>query len=466
MPASATPELVAIIDAANRAQGYNTGDSPRADTSAAPPLTEIGELGEDPQLDLSARGAMPGLDRSREAEFERSLADAEARHRCQFEEAQSLWKRERQALEAEMERLAAEYRQHLEAVQAERAEIERVATDRGRQLEAVQGERDAAFRRAEGMVREHTELAERVKEVGAERDGLRGDRLAAIAEFDRLAARVSELEQALGEARARHAEELSARREEERRGLVQASERLARERDNSSEQLRDLLAQLEEALAQLEISRRQGAEERETMRGEIEAARDALARSLDRDGALPSRQEWDHYQAEVERLAGEFKRVQDEKDAESRRCGELADRLNQRDDELEQARRALVAETEAHQRALEELQLRLQCLQRSDPQAVEDLGTADVPVLVGADPAVDLPNLEESVAVERLPVEENPPAVVPVVPVVPGPNPPNSPDERIAALRTYLRKVQEADKERLNQRLLRRLIRAWRHEEP
>ncbi len=48
-----------------------------------------------------------------------------------------------------------------------------------------------------------------------------------------------------------------------------------------------------------------------------------------------------------------------------------------------------------------------------------------------------------------------------------GPNPPDSPDERIAALEElFLRNAQEADNERLNKRLLRRLVRVWRHEAP
>ncbi|WP_406694061.1 hypothetical protein V5E97_23750 [Singulisphaera sp. Ch08] len=437
VPASATTDLMAAIHATNRAQGFLDSDSERSDELVVPPPMEFGEVRDHPQLELSGMGETSGL-RSRGSEIELALAEAEARR---FEQSQMHWQRERQDLEDEIERLAVRHSQ---------------------QLEAILGERDDALRRVEESVREQTELAQRVAVAEAARDGLLEERLATAAAFDRLAARVGELELTLGEARSRHAEELSARREEERRAMAQAAERLARERDNSSEQLRDVLAQLEDALAQLEIARRQGAAEWEAMRRELEVARSS-AISLDVSRELPSRLELERSQAEVERLAEEVERARAERDAESRRCKELAERVNERDGELERIRLAHEAEAQEHRLAVEELQLMLRYRPRPDLQPSGDPATADS----GADGmSVDASPGDSLVVVG--PGSDNPLVAVPEssVELVTGPNPSDSPDERIAALRTYLRNAQEADKQRISKGLLRRLVRGWRHGKP
>lgn len=501
VPASATPELIAAIHAANQAQGFTGSETERTDESAVSSSMEFGESGGHPQFDLSETGEAPGSAASRGIEHAHALVEAEARHARQFERAQALWGSERRNLEEEVERLAARHSQQLEALRGERdaahrrvedlvreqmesakrtteveaeldgllaeqqataAACERLAAWHSQQLEALQGERDAAHRRVEDLVREQVESTKRITEVEAERDGLLAEQQATAAARDRLVARVDELERLLGEVQARHAEELTARREEERRAMALASDRLARERDNSSEQLRDVLGQLEDALAQLEITRRQGEAEREAMRKEIEVARSS-ARSIDAGLELLNRQELDRYQGEVERLAGEVNRALDAKDAESRRCGELSERLKERDDELAQMRLAHEAEVQAQQLALEELQLMLKSRQRPsasvDLPAVEEsvtLGPGGAALPVEADPGDPLAPEKPDVVEPLLGVETS--AVV-----VPRPNPSNSPDERIAALRTYLRNVQDAERERLNKGLFRRLARAWRH---
>ncbi|WP_237722713.1 coiled-coil domain-containing protein [Singulisphaera acidiphila] len=501
MPASATPELIAAIHATNQAQGFTGSDTERTDELAVSSPMEFGESGGPPLFDLSEMGDASGSAASRGIEHAHALAEAEARHARQLERAQALWGSERQGLEEEVERLVARHSQQLEALRDERDAAHRRAEDlvreqmesaqritevvaerdgllvereamaaacdrltawHSQQLEVLQGECDVAHRRVEDLVREQVESARRVTEVEAERDGLLAEQQATAAAGDRLVARVDELERSLGEAQARHADELTARREEERRALALASDRLARERDNSSEQLRDVLGQLEDALAQLDITRRQGEAEREAMRKEIEVARSS-ARSIDAGLELLNRQELDRYQGEVERLAGEVNRALDARDAESRRCGELAERLKERDDEIVQIRLAHEAEAQAQQLALEELQLMLKSRQRPsasvDPPTVEEsvtLGPGEDALPVEADPG-DPPAPEKPDVAEPLLSVETPTVVVP------RPNPSNSPDERIAALRTYLRNVQDAERERLNKGLFRRLARAWRH---
>ncbi len=83
-----------------------------------------------------------------------------------------------------------------------------------------------------------------------------------------------------------------------------------------------LLTQLEDALAQLEISAGKGwrIARRCVLRSRWRSGGGAFDQSLQ----LPSRQELDHFQGEVERLAGEVKRAEEEKAAESRRCQELS----------------------------------------------------------------------------------------------------------------------------------------------
>lgn len=456
VPASASSDLVAAIQATNRAQGYFESE---AESQTVESLTPA--LGDDREL-----GEALGQARSRVAELERALAEAEARHVQQLEQSETGRVGDRQELEAQAERLAAQ---------------------QGRLVATLEGERDAARHRVNELGREQAELVRRLTEVEEVRDRLLEERTATAVVFDRQAARVGELERTLGEIQARHAEELSTRREEERRALALASERLARERENASEQLRDVLTQLEDALAQLELTRRQGVADREAMRAEIEAARSGGG-SLDPSLQLPSRQELDHFQGEVERLAGEVNRAEEEKAAESRRCEDLSAQLNQRETELEELRRLHEVEAETHQLVVEELQLRLRYRRPSDmPAALDGFATPDsdpVDALPGpdSDKSTDIEltetETETEIETETETAEPLPALVTLPVPVTAevnskagvvvgsGPNPPDSPDERIAALRSYLRNAQEADNERLNKRLLRRLVRVWRHEAP
>jgi hypothetical protein len=458
VPASATPELIEAINATNQAQGFTAGDQERADEPGSPWPIELVVSGDFPQLEPSRVEGAPDL-AARVAELEHSLAKAEARHAQQFEQSRAVWEAERRALEHEAALLGVQYNRQLDDERALQA----------RQRETLRRERDAALRRVEEMTREQGGLAERVTELAAERDGLLAQRLATAAELDRLGARVLELEQALGETRTRHTEELSVRREEERRALAHAAERLARERENSSEQLRDVLTQLEDALAQLEIARGQLATERESMRREIEAARES-ARSRNVAQELPSWEERERYQLETERLAGEIERVQNEKEGETRRCGALAERAQRLETELVQARLAYESEAQARRLAVEELQILLNYRPRidrgSDSSELDGGATSDHEDLdPGAGPAALEPTGAATEADSEAEAEPEPTPAIALT-TAPATTLSESLDERIAALRAYLRNVQKQEEERMNNGFLRRLARAWRPTQP
>jgi DNA-directed RNA polymerase subunit RPC12/RpoP len=458
VPASATPELIDAINAANRAQGFSAVDREGADEPGSPSPLELVISGDVPQPEPSGREGAPDPE-SRVAELERALAKAEVRHAQRFEQARAIWEQERRALEDEADLLGVQYSRQLDDERALQV----------RQRETLRRERDDALRRVEAMTRERGGLAERVAELAAERDGLLAQRSATAAELDRLGTCVVGLEQALGEARTRHAEELGARREEERRALAQAAERLARERENSSEQLRDVLSQLEDALAQVEIARHRLATERETVRREIEATYEPAC-SPNVAQERPSGEALERYQVETERLAGEIERVRNEKEAESTRCRELAERAQQLEAELEQARLAHESEAQARRLAVEELQIllnyRLRSDRGSDALDLEGNPTSEHEHEHGDDDG-DLDPMAGPAASEPpgAATEDEPTPALSLSPA-PGRNPSDSPDERIAALRAYLRRVREQEEARMNRGFLRRLARAWRPSEP
>lgn len=165
VPEMATPELLSLIEEANRAQGF--GEKP-----TEPPPLELVVVGNPSLVGLPGAEEAPQL-ALRVAELERALARAEARYSRQLEQAQENWNGIRRALEHHTDQWAIRYNQQLDKERAWHA----------RRRERIRAERDAA--------------QTRVRELEGERDRLMAQRRIAAVELARLGARVVVLEQTL-----------------------------------------------------------------------------------------------------------------------------------------------------------------------------------------------------------------------------------------------------------------------------
>lgn len=365
---------------------------------------------------------------------------------------------------------AAETAAAAEALHAE-AEDLRQRADRLRQ------ERDAALRLVEEFYQEQRRLTDRVAGLESETDRLDTERLAAVVDAESLRARLAELERSLASARAGQA------------GIAPSdAERLADERDHASIQLGVALTQLDDALAQLEQARRQLEVDRQAMQSDVESRREHAESLIRAQAEAALEEERGRSQAETERLNRELEQARREKEAESHRGGELAERLQRLEADIDQHRKDHEAEVQAHRNTIEELQLLLKSWQRHDPS-----GSTLAPEGPAPDPGADsvaggpadtqcpLAAIEAGRSGDSAEPDGQPPqadgapdgsSAAPdgqaadgstPLDVAFGPNALDSPDERIAALRVYLRKIHEAEEERMNNRLLRRLTRVWRH---
>jgi hypothetical protein len=461
-----------------------------SDRAAAELRETLGRLDREHQASRAEREELREQTRLLAAERDEALRQAQAEQRGRAEEAR---RQEHEAAQAR-EHLAqlraafdhlryereAEHEAHQQALdslrrehQAKLREAEAAANGRTEGLDAeVQGlrehtrlmqeERDAALALVEDFCREQELLSSRSAQAEIEHNRLESERQDLVAEVEQLRARLADSERA-------RADEASARQAEQERVLTLDAERIIRERDRASAQLREVMAQLDHALGQLEDARRQLAAEREATRADLEAQAELL---LARQHAA-LQQERDRLQAEAERLLGEVELARQEKLAETRRAGELVEQFQLRDTEFDQQRRALEAQLESQARTIEELQIRLKIQLRFEPEPPpEESAAADsVPPQLteaggpdaggsgtGTALALETATATLSDAPEAEAAEADRPAAF-------TPNQAGSPEERIAALRVYLRRVHEAEEERMNRRLLKRLTRAWRHTE-
>lgn len=455
-----------------------------SDRTAAELRETLGRLERDRQSGSAEREELREQTRLLTLERDEALRQAQAEQRGRAEEAR---RQEHEAAQAR-EHLAqlraafdhlrqereAEHEAHQQALDALRREhqaklrdAEAAARGRTEGLDAeVEGlrehsrlmeeERDAALALVEDFCREQELLSSRSAQAEIEHNRLESERQDLMAEVELLRARLADSERA-------RVEEASARQAEQERALSLDAERITRERDRASAQLREVMAQLDLTLGQLEEARRQLAAEREATRAELEEQAQLLVGK--QHAALQD--ERDRLQSEIERLLGEVELARQQKLAETQRAGELVEQLQLRDAEFDQQRHSLEAQLESQARMIEEFQIRLKIRARFEPDppagdsppqeteagAPDDGGSVGELALETA--TATLPDTSEAEAEAE---QADRPAPF-------APSPAGSPEERIAALRVYLRRVHEAEEERMNRRLLTRLTRAWRHAE-
>lgn len=396
---------------------------------------------------------------------------------------------ERKSLECEEEREAhrralqtarGEWEEKLRAAHASRTAetaatllAHRAEVDEHRQkADRLRQERDAALRLVEDFYQEQRSLADQVATMEAENDRIDDERQAAVAEVEQLRARVDEQERALAEAHTAQ--------------LLEA-QRAAEAREPTANQIGAALSQLDDALAQLDQARVQLEADRQAMKGEAERRREHIEKLVRTQLEAAFDQERAQFRGEVEGLKTELEQLLRQKEAETQRGGTLVEQVQRLEAEIVQQRQEREAELHARDITIEELRLLLKSWQRFEPFPIEGplaldglvdpaaLGALPAPAAAVAEPLEPVLALEDgraealAVPIDEAPVIADAPAPdesdaerVTPLDVAFGPNAPESPDERIAALRVYLKKIHEAEEERINKRLLRRLTRAWR----